>query len=357
MSSIQRLTRTQYRTTANERKKRLAKIMVKQETLPPQKTKESKPKIKKVSFSEKFQASLDSKLLKAQSSIDIFNAYQSTLNEIIEGFPQYSSKIKKLTDGYDNLLKSLEEDIDIQQKKQNIVSESKTSFGEEIKIENLKNENQMEEIENLITRTKQVIIMLHGDIDDLKPQVNSLFKETKTLEFSISEWQISLTGAVPVQEKTEQMLLKSKQLLEQTKAEIESIYEEDLTLGTRITNVLDNINQNQKRIALTKQSIIQTQNNLSEVMNKNSQQNLEISNLKNLIQTTKEEINQSRQNLQDVISNKALLLNQLGILINSQGISLPSKISDDPERMLALYISFKNGYRNGIDPKRFPEYV
>ena len=361
MTLVSHITSNKFGTTVSERKKRLTRILVQQETLPPQTLvyQISKPVLKKPVLSEQFEENLELKLAQAVSPLEIFEIHQSCFADIVQSFPKYTNKLALFKEGYDELIQDLRNDIECFEKKHNELLSSTDFMTSEMKEEQLKSEQEMEQIGDLMEKTKKMIFLLESDINDLQPQVTLALKTNRTIELKISELQTSINSLEPLYEKHHKNCTDLKTQLQEITDELNQYLSQENKENANITAILDRIKDKHTKISDCKKHKQQINNQIKECEQKIQKQEKELQDYEQRVQTIRDEKLQYIKSFEDISNSKANLLAQLRILFNACGIGewLRKTAGDDPQKMIALYLSYKDGYRAGIDPLLFPDLV
>lgn len=282
----------------------------------------------------------------------VFKIYQNAFDYLIQRYQTHSKEMNLVKEGYDKVISELMDKNNAGNRYRIMVQQSFTSLNNEFQKKQAQFDKKKKGYSDLISSVKSTISDLRDELIELKEK---LIRET-------AELHVSQELASQNQEKLDNLSKKIGKIKKAKKEMTDWIHdntirkaqleEEAKNTQIHLSDVLDSISNSNKEIERTHASISE----LDEIIEYNEKQ---IKKKNDYLASQDEE--------KDAISKDILLINEkseeiqndmlricreLANILENAGINnrTISMIGQDPVKLVALAVSKKRGYTNGIDP-------
>ncbi|OHT10255.1 hypothetical protein TRFO_04262 [Tritrichomonas foetus] len=296
-------------------------------------------------------------LMTARNKNDEFKIYQQAFDLLIEKFDQQSPAMVIVKKGYDDLIEDLVKQSQKGQQHRLVVQRSMTSLNNALQVKQTAFEKKKKGFADLLDSLNHTIADLKIEIVELHETVR---KETKTLRKKTA-------SANKTQNVIHKICKKIQKRADTKKAYQDSIKDnvikreqlEKLAVDTQrqLTEVLNSISNSNMNVAHTEISIREIEAQIEEYDMKIKQRNDLIVQKAEEKEILRNEAKVIGEDSQKVLEEMDELSRNLKIALSSRGVSghTLTMVGDDPVKLVALAISKKNKFEGGIDPEMFPD--
>ena len=308
-------------------------------------------------FVEEIETYIHESVSNTKNKNDEFKVYQEAFQYLIETFGTQSRAMSLVKEGYDQVINDLMKKDAKGNQHRLVVQKSMTSLNNALSVKQEAFEKKKKKFNDLMT-------LLHSTIADLKEEIAQLHDtirtESKKYKKQHAAANRTQTELYKLQVKIDESKKLKMQYTEENKdnrAKRVELEELAVTTQAQLTNVLNSISNSNLLIARSQTSIIDIGKQIEEVEQKIKQRNDTIGQKKEEKEILRNEIKSVNEQAQKIRVEMDDLSRVLKLSLSSAGISnhVLAMIGDDPIKLVACAISFKNGYKEGIHPDLFPD--
>jgi chromosome segregation ATPase len=311
----------------------------------------------KHAFIEELECRIALQLQQNLSPVETFRLYQSAFSTIIDKFERHAEQMRKVKDGYDSIIDNLfaqnRRAMSLQKKVRASVSNLEFQlFDTQEKID-IKKAN----FRNVIEMCRRIIGELREDIVQQEQELREGRVEFQIAENRASENAISLAVVekklykIEIKRADHVQMCDDLQLERNVKVDFEVQGRDDLE------HILDQICDRTRTVRELKVSIADLQPRVEAARQRIAERRQLLEQELPTRPQLQEELSSQYRQIEAMVKENeetgTILRVELGnIKADDRMIAMHR---EDLVRLAALYISRMNGYRDGIDPARFPD--
>lgn len=304
-------------------------------------------------FMDEVENYIQESLLHTKGEFDQFKVYQNAFNYLIHKYPIHSAEMLLVKNGYDKVINDLIEKYNVGNKYRIIVQQSFTSLNNELQKKQAQFDKKKKGFADLISSVKSTSSDIREELVELKDQLIKETVECRASQEIANQNQGRLNHLVKKIDKLKGDEKEMTEWISNNKIRKAQLEEEVKQSKIYLSNVLDSISNSNREIDKTRASINEIEENILYIENQIKKKNdilVQQAEEKEIIMKDISSINENSQEIQNEISHS---INELINILESTGVSQRqiSMIGQDPVKLVALAISRKKGYMNGIEPE------
>lgn len=310
-------------------------------------------------FIEELEEMIAAQLQECPSDLDQFRVYQGAFDTWIQKYEKHAKILYRVKNGYDEIIEKLRAEVIAHRKAHRIVEQSMSSLHNELQIKSDKTDAKRRKFNEVDKDASEVIVVLREDIEELAKQVQEERIERTYLDASIAQDQFNMEIFNGRLEKTIKKFERRQEALKTNSDVIVALNgkldECKVALGDVLDSILakkNGIKQAEARIRELEWLIQRDRRETTAKISETDVCRKEVAKAA----VAKEQIDHEMEQSIEDASSLCMML-RIGCDNMKVAEKFVRQASEDPVLLLALYLSRRNGYENGIDPDLFPEFV
>lgn len=285
-----------------------------------------------------------------------FKIYQQAFDLLIQKYDRHNEEMKLVKNGYDSIIKELMDSNSLHNRSRLAVQQSLTSLNNSLQVKQAKFDKKKQGFQNLIESVETLNSSLTQELIELKDQLIKETMQLKILQSAANESQHSLDTLNSKLKKKKDLKSTYLTAIKNNTIKREQLEEEAKTSEMQLSAVLDSICNSNREIAATRIRINDLDEEISRMNHKIQQKEDLLMSYSEEKQSLSEEIIEINKSAQEIRDCNASFTFKLIRLLKNSGIKSRtlSMIGEDPIKLVALAISKKKGFEDGIDPELFP---
>ena len=293
------------------------------------------------------------------SIFEAFEVYQDAFQILIDKYHRFCPAMELVKRGYDSVINDLKRKNQLETTKQIAIQKSMASLNSNLQMRQQKFDEKKQRFKKLLGTENQLINDLSEEIIELKDKIVKERAEYKASFAAATYNQSILTN---LRNKVDNLKKLKKEYTDYIKNN--TGYRAQLEIDAKnaqinLSNVLESISNSRIGIKRTQTNIHALILEIGELDDKIKQKNDFLVQKAEEMKVLGNEIAIIKNNTIDTRNAFSSFSNEIAIALKNAGIAERQiqMIGEDPVKLVALAISFKEGYKQGIDPNLFPHLV